>query len=169
MPTDREKCLQAGMNDYVSKPVDPQHLIFVIEKWLKPILKNIDQDSSDTVENQPAVLLNQDGLLAKLDGDIAAAREIIEMFCQEMPKCLSQLKTGLSARDTESVQSRAHYAKGMAGNICSPGLQNLFEQIEQAGRSGDLRTIEHLLDQAESQFLVFQTNVEHSGLMPSTG
>jgi CheY-like chemotaxis protein len=149
MKGDRERCLQAGMDDYISKPIKPQAMFDNIEKWgqlskLKktPIPRKISEKHNHTKD---APLDLQDAL-TRFNGDQKFLREMVEDFLRSAPKQLEKLKQGIRSRDNKKIETEAHSLKGAAGNLSAKRISNLALKLELSGRTGDLTDAEETLD-----------------------
>ena len=151
MKGDREKCLEAGMDDYVSKPVNPQDLAEAINRRLGAV-------KSETVwikgkKSSPATsLFNPSVLMEMLHGDEEMIASILKVFVEDTTVQLQALKQALDLGDNEKVRSRAHSLKGAAGNIGAKRMQSLAAQIEIAGRETNLTEAEDLIASLLEQF-----------------
>ena len=100
MQGDRERCLAAGMDDYVSKPLRAEELIRVLDR-LVPI----------------AAAADGEGLLASFGGDGGLAREVAAMFLAEAPARLAEIRAAVAGGDRRGLERAAHRLRGSAGNF----------------------------------------------------
>jgi len=137
MASDRLECLEAGMNDYVSKPVSPQALLEALNRWLP-------QAGADAAE-RPApvpvpvpVVFDGEGMLARMMGDDAMARTVAAGFLEDLPRLCADLKALLDAGDAAAAGRQAHTLKGAAMAMGGEALGAVSLELELAGKAGDL-------------------------------
>ncbi len=165
MKGDREKCIEAGMNDYISKPVTPEALEEILDKWISTSTSATVSASSphaDTAQEKPAghtaqheeettafasdgenaeeTIFDRSGFLKSLQNDTAMASTIAQVFIRDVPDQLVALKQALQAHDAVKARLNAHSIKGMAANIHSPALREHAMHIENAAHNEDFST-----------------------------
>jgi CheY-like chemotaxis protein len=150
MKGDRERCLEAGMDDYLSKPIQPKEFIEVIERQLKGALAETEMAPSEQAE-EPEVF-DRKILLERLDGDEEIFKEIIETFLEDAPNQIEKLKKALQEADANRVERQAHLLKGAALNIGGNGLQAAARELEVAGNKGDLTKAQSLVATLDQEF-----------------
>ena len=151
MKGDRERCLEAGMDDYLSKPIQPKELIEVIERQLKGT-RPAEMEMPPSEQAEEAEVFDQKILLERLDGDEEIFKEIIVTFLEDAPNQVEKLKKALQEGDANRVERQAHLLKGAALNIGGNGLQAAARELEVAGKEGDLTKAQSLVATFDQEF-----------------
>jgi len=159
MTGDREKCLEAGMNDYISKPVDPNFLAEVLEKWLptrKVIRKEIDTKSEDKtsgdLETAELTVWDKKTMLERLMGDEDLVKMIIAGFIGDIPNQIEKLDQFLENGDIKEVERQAHTIKGAAANVGGEALREIALSIEKEGKAGKLDAAKADMEELKRRF-----------------
>jgi CheY-like chemotaxis protein/HPt (histidine-containing phosphotransfer) domain-containing protein len=159
MAGDKEKCLEAGMNDYISKPVDPDGLAQALTQWLtldeSPGAEHSPGPSGRTAmrgDGQALPVWDREGMLERVMGDQELVENIIEVFVDDIPLQIEKLRGYLDAQDAHQVEHRAHTIKGAAANVGGEALKDVARAIEQAGRNEDLGAARASMAELEVQF-----------------
>jgi len=152
---DRQKCLNAGMDDYIAKPIHPKKLSDVIEKWLK------DPRGAHEVkivhESLPTDdIFDKNSFLERLLGDEDLAKDIINGFIEDCLRQIDIIKEALDNKNANVIYCKAHSLKGAAANISATTLKNLAYQIEIAGEAGDLIKAASLIPKLDEHFEVLK-------------
>ena len=142
---DRDRCLEAGMNDYVSKPVRPQELVAAIERqlrgWTGPTAAAPAGAAADL--DEPVIFSLQE-VTERLGMDRTVLDQILTTFLEELPVQIENLRCGLREQDARLVERQAHTLKGASGIIGAQALRTAAERVETAGRNQDLVLAESL-------------------------
>jgi len=138
MKGDREKCLEAGMDDYLCKPVNPQELCDILEKWVAK--QNYSLQEETTVSDIKPVqdIFDKASLIDRLMGDEELANKILGEFLEDVRRMITALKEALDNDDASLVQHRAHTLNGASATVGAVALQEMAHHIEVAGEAGDL-------------------------------
>ncbi|HCE44805.1 MAG TPA: hypothetical protein DET40_14790 [Lentisphaeria bacterium] len=153
---DRAKCLEAGMDDYVSKPVNPGELANAISRQISGSPVSFGTDTVNRMKKEKRTvnpdIFNIDALLERVFDDKDLLNELIDLFFKDTPVLISSLKTHYRAGDIKQVQNTAHAIKGMSGNFSAENLQKTAFQLEQACKAGDSAKAGLLIDTVEMEF-----------------
>jgi len=139
MPGDRERCLAAGMDGYVPKPIDPKLFTQIIETGALPSSATAvggDAKPADQMKTEGAI--DAEKLLARFDGNRKLLGSLIGTFRHDCPKMMAKIQGGLSARDPRALAEAAHALKGSVGNFGPSSAFETAREIEKTGREGKL-------------------------------
>ena len=160
---DRDKCLRAGMNDYLAKPVEPRQLADLLEKWRIPPTGAEVRPPADPSPAKPEAVFNQEELLTRLMGDKDLAHKVIAGFLNDVPRQLGALKSRLDAGDAQGARLQAHTLKGAAATVSAEALRALCGEAQEAAAAGDLSRAWVLLPRLEEQFERLKATLKQSG------
>jgi two-component system, sensor histidine kinase and response regulator len=156
MKGDREKALDAGMDDYISKPVKREELQTMLERWVSQedvaLPASADGSGSSTQEKMEGGLDHT--VIANLRelGDSNLLSELAELFLEEVPEQLGTLQEAIEKGDAQTVKRIAHTLKGSSGNMGARRMSRLCLDLEQAGESNDLSAAASRLELLKKEF-----------------
>ena len=156
MKDDKNRCFEAGMNDYISKPINPKVVAEILNKWLSQLnFDKIEEQNSDVISKTKSdgfLTFDRKGLLERLDNDSDLVKMICEAFLGDMPKQIKLLKEFLDLGNIEDSTRIAHTIKGACANIGGKTVQNIAFDMEKAGNIGDLMRMRRNINKLEDEF-----------------
>jgi CheY-like chemotaxis protein len=150
MKGDRERCLAAGMDSYVAKPIQPKELFETIES----LVMGAPNSMRGAIGDLPASeILDQVELLARVQGDTQLIKELFDLFKADCPRMIDEIRKALAARDCKALELAAHSLKGVLGSFAAkPALETALK-LERLARAGEW-------DGAEATFQDLEPQVE---------
>ncbi|MBK9130822.1 MAG: EAL domain-containing protein [Gammaproteobacteria bacterium] len=156
---DIEKCLSAGMDDYVSKPLKLGVLKEMLAKWLKPGQQR-DAATAPATRPRPSTAWEPKNLEESLDQEFfselretigGAFINMINVFLEDMPIYMDELGSAINEGRTDQVGNIAHTVKGSSSNIGANKLADLCRRIEAANNTGDFNLVRELFASATAE------------------
>jgi len=152
MAGDREKSLEAGMDDHVTKPIDPDQLFSALVKWIEPGEREVPEHLVAKVEETPKEkpLIDMPGIsvtegLNRVGGNTKLYKKVLTKFYTDYSDAATQIKEALEKNDPELAQRLAHTVKGVSANIGAQDLPPVAGELEAAIKHERTEGIENLL------------------------
>ena len=127
---DRERCLEAGMDEYVSKPIDSEKLFNAMEELTGAFGKK-------GASNDVTPALDEESLLEAFDGDWNFLREVVDVFLNDYPDLMDDLHAANRDRDPDILMRAAHSLKGMLRNFQAESAAEVAFELEKKGREAE--------------------------------
>ncbi len=149
MKGDRERCLEAGMDDYVAKPINSNQLFETMDSVQQPELR-----ATPAVE--PAGIpevLDEATLRARFEGELDLLKEVVSLYLEDCPKLLDGIRGAVERADAQGVERSAHKLKGTVANFSARAAYDAALHLEVMGREGRLEQAREGLGRLESALL----------------
>jgi PAS domain S-box-containing protein len=151
---EREKALQAGMNDYISKPVDAITLTKTLLGWFDAARRTAETGLSLEEQSSPvqaAACLNAEAALARLGGNQQLYQRLVSMFKKDLVKVTPDLRLALVNQDFDAAQRLAHTLKGVTATIGAEALSEAARHLESAILENQIGELEKRMAELELQ------------------
>jgi HPt (histidine-containing phosphotransfer) domain-containing protein len=152
MKGDRERCLAAGMDLYVSKPIRAGDLFQALEK-VAPQTGAKEEAPTGEEEFSESQIMDIEGAIKHLEGDLDLFREIAEMFLDQSPELMLRAREALDRKDHRTLERMAHTIKGSVGNFAAEPAYSAAQDLERIGR-------DNRMDRAEEAWERLQEEIE---------
>jgi PAS domain S-box-containing protein len=140
MQGDRDRCLDAGMDGYLSKPIDVDELIATVERYgagdpsaPKPVT---EQEANEAIFDERAAL-------SYTGGDRRLLKEVIQLFRADYPSSLRKIDRAFQRRDPEALRLAAHRLKGSIATVGAPAARQAAAELEETARAQDFERARH--------------------------
>ncbi len=163
LQSERERALEAGMDDHISKPVKPEKLDSVLQRWLRrPAPEPLTSRSESPPTLDAPVDYSVLAGLSKLqkEGEPDILDRLTDMFLEEAPPRLAAIREAMERGDSQMLEEAAHALHGSCANLGAQGMEEICAGLEKLGRSQDLRETSDLLTRLEVEFERFTAVLE---------
>jgi HPt (histidine-containing phosphotransfer) domain-containing protein len=142
MKGDRERCLAAGMDSYISKPVKAKDLFDIIDELMMQYqvteLTSHNDISQGAGMNAGLSVIDMEEALSRVEGDQGLLHELAQLFIEDYAELLNQVRTAVENHDSEALTHTAHTFKGSVGNFGAKAAFEAALKLEMMGRNDDL-------------------------------
>jgi len=135
MKGDRERCLHAGMDGYVPKPINARELFQAIDRAMG-VQSSLDRPAPG--QPRPDAAFDRAAALARVGDDLDLLLEMSKLFLDLCPGLMKDVATAIEAGDAPALRSAAHALKGSVGNFSAAGAFGAAQRLETLGEQGDL-------------------------------
>lgn len=163
----RERCIEALMDDYITKPFKKLELLAMVKKW--GASKSMDKSSQKHLQNKimkKDTPINFKRLLDEFECDKAFLMELLEGFLTNAETQIQKIRQAISEGYTDVVMTEAHSIKGGAANLTADKLSGIASELENIGKSGILEGAVNCLENLEKEFfhlMVYFKNLKNQG------
>jgi CheY-like chemotaxis protein/HPt (histidine-containing phosphotransfer) domain-containing protein len=161
----REKCLESGMDDYISKPLRRRELLAIVDKWVNKIAESplslgteeagtqkLQPEKTENRQYQKIVPIDFNRAIEEFEGDREYLMKVFEGFLKNVSNQIKTICQALSDGNAEVVWKEAHSIKGGAANLTADNLSKIASELENIGKSGDLKEGNDILEKLEKEY-----------------
>jgi len=160
MQGDRERCLQAGMNDYLSKPVSPQSLIDVLERWLpgetcttaKDRLRRQRDVGAVAAGRRAVPVFDKTAMMTRFMEDEELVVTVLEGFLADIPRQIAILHECVAGGDGVGAGRQLHTIKGAAANVSGESLRAVALELEKEAQAGNVDVVRRRMIDLDREF-----------------
>jgi len=138
MKGDMERFMDAGMDDYLSKPLSSERLYQAISKYAKTAEAAVEERRETAPLASDVPLLDIAGMKDRIGGDDELVRELLGIYLEDSPDTLARIEKAIGENDLEGLRFAAHSLKGMSANVSAGAVREAAYELEEAGASGEL-------------------------------
>jgi two-component system sensor histidine kinase/response regulator len=148
MVGDKERCLDAGMNDFIAKPVDVAQLFLTLARWVRP---SAPAPAAPPGEGPEAPLpsipgLKMEAALQRMGGNVKLMRKLLNRFVETQIDVMARITAAIENNDLATATREAHTAKGLAGNIGAGGMADSAARLEHVLAHGAAQGLDQAMD-----------------------
>jgi two-component system sensor histidine kinase/response regulator len=157
MKGDRERCEEAGMDGYLSKPIRPQELDAVLDTYLARNRKDVSVVTS-SVPTEASVCTEE--LFERIEGDRTLLSELVVLLRESSPEQIRSAREAVMQNDAAALQRVGHSLKGALGNLAAPIGSRIAFELESMGKNGDLGPAKTKIDLLEEELIRVMETLE---------
>jgi two-component system, sensor histidine kinase and response regulator len=166
MQGDRERCLDAGMDGYLSKPIDIGELVETVEHFGRPAADTRRRAAKPSPPPSSAVVFDERRALAHTGGDRRLLSEMVALFRSDYPSYVRRIGRAVKRRDGDALRTAAHALKGAIATVGSERGRELALELEQLGRSGQFEEADSKYNRLRDHLKVLDRAFASAGLLP---
>ncbi|WP_143308397.1 response regulator [Candidatus Entotheonella palauensis] len=161
MASDRQRCLDAGMDGYLSKPVQSEEVYAVLSSYWQPVC-TLDASTSEEVPETEAQGIQRRLSVLQAEHGYEVVAELIQIFLANTPLMLAAMRDAIAQQNADSLWQTAHTLKGSSVNLGAEAITTLCGDLESSGQAGDIHDAGLIIEQLEVEFERVKSSLSRS-------
>ncbi|KPZ66607.1 Signal transduction histidine-protein kinase BarA [Pseudoalteromonas sp. P1-16-1b] len=170
MMGERQKCLDAGMSDYITKPISAEVLVATATKWLsstfmkEALLENnqlneFNKPTPDTLDSQSLPDWDKDNALSRLLNNENLLIKVCELYLQSTPVKLEELEDAINNNNLSQISKLSHGLKGSSGDVGAANLHKLFDELEVMASENAMGSMKNKLELIQTSYKKLESTI----------
>lgn len=134
---DRERCLQSGMDDYLSKPIKQQDIDYMVKKWISPLSESLSETNSVSRSEEVSIIDPKRIEQIKEIGDDGLFRELLALYLEDLAQYSNDISLAHSQNNFQQIYECSHKLKGSSANLGVESIRAACIIMEQAANDAD--------------------------------
>jgi two-component system sensor histidine kinase/response regulator len=166
MVSEQKEFLDAGVTDYIGKPIDPDHLVATLAKWVRPVRVTASVPASQTFNDSAAEPLPEipdvdvSQSVRRIGGNVALYYSLLDKFRLKEHDIADRIREALAANDRETAERLAHTLRGITGTLGAKNLQELAASLENSIHKSETAEIDPLLARVDQDLATFIGSID---------
>ncbi|MBF0226523.1 MAG: response regulator [Desulfobacterales bacterium] len=169
MAEEKKRCLDVGINDHISKPIEPKLLFSTLVKWIPPRDQSISEDTPKKIEKNEAPIdlpVNLTGLnmslgLEKIGGNKKLYKKVLRDFYSDYTNFSDKMTNAYLKSKMEDLKQMTHTIKGVSGNIGADDLYGISKEIDECLKTNQLNGLDDKLQKFSDEIKTVLTSIHH--------
>jgi CheY-like chemotaxis protein/HPt (histidine-containing phosphotransfer) domain-containing protein len=166
MVSEQNEFLDAGITDYIGKPIDPDRLAATLAKWVRPtrtaesipLGQPVQNSASEPLPDFPGV--NVAASVRRIGGNVTLYFSLLEKFRDQQRNFAAGFREALAANDHDTAERLAHTLRGIAGTLGAANLQDLSGLLESSIKKGESTEVDSLLARVDKELATFIASID---------
>ena len=168
MVSEQNEFLEAGITDYIGKPIDPDRLVATLAKWVRPnrtpgsapVSKVVRDSAPEPLPDLPGINVAES--VRRIGGNVALYCSLLEKFRIKERKIATSIREALAAEDRVTAERLAHTLRGIAGTLGAKTLQDLAALLESSIKKGESGEVYSLLARTDQELAIFIASIDQA-------
>lgn len=168
MVSEQNEFLDAGITDYIGKPIDPDRLVTTLAKWVRPtrtagsiqVHHSLQNSAPEPLPDLPGV--NVAASVRRIGGNVVLYRSLLDKFRVNQGNFVGSFRQTLAAGDRNTAERQAHTLRGIAGTLGAETLQDLAASLESCIKKGESAEVDPLLARIDKELAAFISGIDQA-------